>query len=105
METMIRLPDALLAAPAMKPFVLFRDHIRPAIEARRAELDAMYAAVMGRPELDPVLLLGVTELQALERVPDRQAAERCLFDLRWRLALGIPDGWKGFHPTTLSYFR
>jgi IS5 family transposase len=105
METTIRLPDTLQASPAMKPFVLFRDRIRPAIEARRADLDAMYAAVMGRPEVDPVLLLGVTELQALERVPDRQAAERCLFDLRWRLALGVPNDWQGFHPSTLTYFR
>lgn len=105
MEITVRFPDALLETAALKPFVLFRDHIRPAIEARRAALDAMYASVMGRPEIDPVLLLGVTELQALERVPDRQAAERCLFDLRWRLALGIPEGWKGFHPSTLAYFR
>ncbi len=98
-------PDAVLDTPALKPFVLFRDHVRPAIEARRAGLDAMYARVMGRPEIDPVLLLGVTALQALERVPDRQAVERCLFDVRWRLALGMPDDWEGFHPSTLAHFR
>ena len=105
MEISIRIPDTLLITPALKPFVLFRDHIRPAIEMRRDALEAMYAPVMGRPEADPVLLLGVTELQALERVPDRQASERCFFDLRWRLALGIPDDWKGVHPSTLAYFR
>lgn len=105
MELAICIPAAVLDTPALKPFVLFRDHIRPAIEARRAVLDAMYASVMGRPEIDPVLLLGVTELQAMERVPDRQAVERCFFDLRWRLALGIPDDWGGFHPSTLAYFR
>jgi hypothetical protein len=105
MEIWIRIPDTLLITPALKPFVLFRDHIRPAIEARRAALDAMYASVMGRPEVDPVLLLGVTALQAMERVPDRQAMERCFFDMRWRLALRIPDDWKGFHPSTLAYFR
>ena len=47
----------------------------------------------------------MTVLQALERVPDRQALERCLFDIRWRLALGLPDNWDGFHPSTLVYFR
>ena len=105
MEMSICFPDAVLDTPALKPFVLFRDHVRPAIEARRAALDAMYASVLGRPEIDPVLLLGITELQALERVPDRQAVERCSFDLRWRLALGIPDDWEGIHPSTLAYFR
>ena len=94
MEMLICFPDAMLETAAVKPFVLFRDHVRPTIEARRAALDAMYASVMGRPEIDPVLLLGITELQALERVPDRQALERCFFDLRWRLALGIPDKGK-----------
>lgn len=105
MEMLICFPDAMLETAAAKPFMLFRDHVRPAIEARRAALDAMYASVMGRPEIDPVLLLGITELQALERVPDRQALDRCLFDLRWRLALGIPDDWKGFHHSTLAHFR
>ena len=105
MEMHLHIPDAVLNTPAGKPFVLFRDHVRPAIETRRADLDAMYASVMGRPELDPVLLLGITELQALERVPDRQAVDRCFFDLRWRLALGIPDDWAGFHHSSLAYFR
>ena len=105
MNILVRFPDTRLQTAALKPFVLFRDQIRPVIEARRAELDEMYAADLGRPEIDPVLLLGITELQALERVPDRQAVERCLFDIRWRLALGLAEDWSGFHPTTLVYFR
>jgi hypothetical protein len=105
MNILVRFPDARLQTAAMQPFVLFRDQIRPVLETRRAELDEMYAADLGRPEIDPVLLLGVTELQALERVPDRQAVERCLFDIRWRLALGLAEDWAGFHPTTLVYFR
>gem|GEM_PF-2945985 len=81
------------------------NQIRAVIESRRADLDSMYTLVMGRPEIDPVLLLGVALLQVLERLPDRQAVERCLFDVRWRLALGIPDDWQCIHPSTLSYFR
>jgi len=105
MNFLLRIPDDLLDTPSTKPFVLFRDHVRPVMEERRAALDALYASVMGRPELDPVLLLGITVLQALERVPDRQAVDRCIFDLRWRLALGTPNGWEGFHHSSLAYFR
>lgn len=75
------------------------------LEARRRELDAMYEPVLGRPEADPVLLLGVTILQMLERLPDRRAATACRFDLRWRIALELPANWAGIHPTTLCLFR
>ena len=94
MDIMLRLPVGALAGLAAKPFVLYRDFIRPALEERRSDLEAMYSPVLGRPETDPVILLGITQLLILERMPDRQAVERCMFDVRWRLALGIPEGWK-----------
>ena len=65
----------------------------------------MYSQVMGRPEIDPVFLTGVTILQMMESLPDRQAITACLFDVRWRFALGIPDDWAGIDPSTLVYFR
>jgi len=97
--------DDRLESAAVKPFVLFRDRVRPALEARRQELEAMYAQVMGRPEIDPVFLTGVTILQMMERLPDRQAIMACLYDARWRLALGISEDWAGIDPSTLVYFR
>lgn len=90
---------------AVMPFLLFRDHIRPALEARRGDLQSMYAPVLGRPEIDPVLLMGMTLLQAMERIADRRAVERALFDTRWRMALGISDGWQGIDASSLSCFR
>ena len=105
MNIAFNIPDELLNDRATKPFVLYRDHVRPLLESRRSGLNAMYAPVMGRPELDPVFLIGVTLLQMMERMPDRQAIRACLFDLRWRLALGLPSDWKGFDPSTLVYFR
>ena len=66
-----------LESDAVKPFALFRDRVRPALEVRRQELEAMYALVMGRPEIDPVFLTGVTILQMMERLPDRQAIMAC----------------------------
>jgi len=97
--------DNYLESTAVKPFVLFRDCVRPAIEARRQELKAMYAQEMGRPEIDPVFLIGVLILQMMERLPDRQAIMACWYDARWRLALVISEDWAGVDPSTLVYFR
>ena len=89
-------------APAVRPFALMRNRVLPALEARRAGLEAMYSPVMGRPEVDPVRLMAVTVLQVMTRLPDRACAEACLYDARWRFALGDTPG---FHPTTLVNFR
>jgi len=94
-----------LASAAVQPFVLFRDLVRPALEARREDLEAMYAEVLGRPEVDPVFLTGVTILQMMERLADRQAITACHYDARWRMALGISAEWAGINPSTLVYFR
>lgn len=89
----------------VKTFTLLRDHVLPVLEERRADLEAMYSPVMGRPEVDPVLLTAVTILQMMEKRPDRAAVEACCYDVRWRVALGLPSDWKPFHPTSLVNFR
>lgn len=94
-----------LESAVLKPFVLFRERVFPEIEARRRDLEAMYAPIMGRPETDPVFLSGVTILQMMEQLTDRQAIMACLYDARWRLALGLPEHWAGIDPSTLVYFR
>ncbi len=105
MHISIRFSPAQEESAAVLPFILLREHIRPALEARRRELEAMYAQRMGRPEVDPVFLTGVTLLQMMERLPDRQAITACRYDARWRLALGLPEDWAGIDPSTLVYFR
>ncbi len=89
-------------APAVRPFALMRERLLPALEKRRAGLEKMYSPVMGRPETDPVLLMSATVLQIMQRLPDRACAEACLYDARWRFALGDAPP---FHPTTLVNFR
>jgi len=42
---------------------LFHEKIRPALEAQRPALSAMYCATNGRPAVDPVLVAGVMLLQ------------------------------------------
>ena len=99
------LPDDRMEHPDARVFQLFADRVRPVLQAARERLEEMYEPVLGRPPIDPVLLMGIVVLQMLERLPDRQAVSVCWFDLRWRIALDLPADWKGIHPTTLCGFR
>jgi len=91
--------------PACARFVLYAQHVRPVLEERSPELDAMYAPIMGRPELPPTLLVGIILLQMMERVGDREAVNLCRYDFRWRLALNITDDEVKINASTLSVFR
>lgn len=91
-------------APADR-FRFFAEHIRPQLIRLRPQLAALYCPDNGRPAEEPVRMLGVLILQYMERLPDRQAAEACAFDLRWKLALGMAVDEPAFHPTSLVRFR
>lgn len=84
---------------------LFRERILPKLCALRAKLDSLYCRDNGRPATDPVVLVGITLLQFMERVPDRVAAEHAVFHLGWKYALDLELTYGGFHPTVLVYFR
>jgi transposase len=72
--------------------------------SRDEELAMMYSEE-GRRSLPPSMLTGVLILQQFDNVSDRDAAERVRYDLRWKLALGLPLGDKGFHYSSLCVFR
>jgi hypothetical protein len=55
--------------------------------------------------LEPVLLPGVSLLQYLEGVHDRQAVELLADHAGWNFALNRQIGNPVFHPTTLVNFR
>ena len=55
---------------------LFTEKIYPLLVEGRGELEKGYCRDNGRPSVEPVLLLGVTLLQFMEKVPDREAVER-----------------------------
>jgi IS5 family transposase len=59
----------------------------------------------GRHSVPPSLLAKVSLLQRLEDVSDPEAVERVRCDMRWKVALGLPLGYEGFHSTVLVYFR
>ena len=86
-------------------FRLFASHIRPLLIKARSGLQTAYCQDNGRPGIEPVLLLGVSLLQFMERVPDRQAVEMFKYHVGWKLALGMELDLKAFDPSTLVYFR
>lgn len=92
-------------APGAERFSFFAERILPELHKRRPELEKMYCANNGRPAEEPVRMLAALILQFMERMPDRQAAEACSFDLRWKLALGMEADEQAFHPTSLVKFR
>ena len=60
---------------------------------------------MGRPSIPPSLLAKVLLLQHRTGVSDEQAMECVAWDLRWKVALGLPIDHRGWHPTSLTKFR
>ena len=84
---------------------LFALKVYPALARVRAKLEACYCADNGRIALEPVLLLGVSLLQYLEAVPDRQAVDLLHYHAGWNFALNRQVGDELFHPTTLVNFR
>jgi transposase len=86
-------------------FRLFADTIYPLLVAARPALAEAYCQDNGRPGVEPVLLLGVSILQFMDRCPDRTAVEMLKYHLGWKLALQQELGLKSFDPSTLVYFR
>jgi len=84
---------------------LFREKILPALYEAREQLCALYCDDNGRPAIEPVVAAGVTLLQFMEKIPDRQAAEMVKLHLGWKYALDLEMGYKGFHSTSLVKFR
>src|SRR3989304_2935271 len=84
---------------------LFAEKLWPLLAAARPQLESMYCADNGRPAAEPVVMLGVSVLQFLDRVPDRQAMESLAFHLGWKRALhrDLDDG--SYDASGLVYFR
>jgi transposase len=84
---------------------LFAGLVYPKLAATRAKLEACYCPDNGRVAVEPVLLLGVSLLQYLEGMPDRQAVDMVRYHAGWNFALNRQVGDELFHPTTLVNFR
>ncbi len=82
------------------------------LAAHRAEVfpDADYADLfappgVGRPSLPATRMAAVLVLQVLHDYSDREAAEAARFDVRWKMAIGVPLDDPGFDPSSLVYWR
>lgn len=64
-----------------------------------------YSQRRGRPSIPPSTLAKILLLAYRCGFSDRQAMEAVRFDLRWKVALGLPLDHEGFHPTSLVKFR
>ena len=84
---------------------LFAQKVYPVLAGIRAKLETCYCADNGRIAIEPVLLLGVSLLQYLEAVPDRQAVDLLHYHAGWNFALNRQVGDELFHATTLVNFR
>jgi len=59
----------------------------------------------GRPPVSPRLLMCVTILQFLERLPDRQTIQNLIYRLDWKVALELELEYPGFSYQLLSVWR
>jgi len=84
---------------------LFAQLVYPRLAASRPALEKCYCADNGRVALEPVLMLGVSLLQELDGMPDRQAVEMLRYHAGWNFALNRQLGDEVFHPTSLVNFR
>jgi hypothetical protein len=69
------------------------------------EFAELYTLDNGRPSVPPSLLATALLLQTFDQVSDEEAKARADFDLRWKVALGIPLDEAPFAKSTLQLFR
>ena len=72
---------------------------------RDQDFAGLYCADNGRNSVPPSLLCIALLLQAHDRVSDAEATSRSVFDLRWKVALGLEIEDKPFAKSTLQLFR
>ena len=84
---------------------IFYEQVLPVLWSKRDLLCALYCEDNGRPAIEPVIALGATLLQFMEKVPDRQAGVNLRVHLGWKYALGLEVDHGGFHYSSLCNFR
>jgi hypothetical protein len=72
---------------------------------RDEDFAGCYSQRMGRPSIPPASLAKVMLLQHRTGASDEQAMECVAWDLRWKVALGLPVDHQGWHPTSLTKYR
>jgi Transposase DDE domain/Transposase domain (DUF772) len=96
---------AVLARPLAEGsfFALLAEHGERIV--RDEDFAGCYSPGMGRPSIAPSQLARVMLLQHRSGASDEAAMEAVAWDLRWKVALGLPVDHQGWHPTSLTRFR
>jgi hypothetical protein len=89
--------------PAGSFFALLAEHGDRIV--RDEDFAGCYSERMGRPSIPPSQLAKVMLLQHRTGLSDEAAMEAVAWDLRWKVALGLPVDHQGWHPTSLVKFR
>ena len=84
-------------------FALLAEHGERIV--RDEDFAECYSQRMGRPSIPPSLLAKILLLEYRCGLSDEATMEALEWDLRWKIALGLPVDHRGFHPTTLTKFR
>ncbi len=69
------------------------------------EFTDLFPSGMGRPSMPAPVAATILTLQTLFDLSDGEAADAARCDLRWKVATGVALDDKGFHPSTLVYWR
>ncbi len=69
------------------------------------EFADLFPSGRGRPSLPAPVAASILALQTLYDLSDAETAEAARCDLRWKVATGMALDDKGFHPSTLTYWR
>jgi Transposase DDE domain/Transposase domain (DUF772) len=65
----------------------------------------LFRSGLGRASMPAPVAATILMLQTLLDLSDAEAAEAARCDLRWKVATGMALDDKGFHPSTLTYWR
>src|SRR6266508_2868783 len=69
------------------------------------EFADLFPSGRGRPSLPAPVAAAILTLQTLHDLSDAETAEAARCDLRWKVAVGMALDDRGFHPSTLTYWR
>ncbi len=101
----------LLDAESVAGHLLKAGSVFAFLAAHRGELfpDEMFRDLFptgrGRPSVPADVMAAVITLQALHGMSDSETVDAVTFDLRWKMACGLPVSAGAFHATTLTYWR
>src|SRR4051812_31493843 len=70
-----------------------------------ADFADLFPSAKGRRSIPGSVVASILTLQTLQDFSDAETAEAARCDLRWKVACGMALDDKGFHPSTLTYWR